>query len=158
MQDDGNIVDTSGALQARHRAVSEAFSAGLTPSAEATRRSVAELAANGERTPLLITFEDMARGLHFDAVDAVFILGMPDSPATYLHLAGRTGRQPVLEGTVVTICPGSSHEQLVGWGTRLGGIDFELLETEDDGADPVPDAGGISIERGSTSASTAAAA
>lgn len=158
VQDDGNIVDTSGALQARHRAVSEAFSAGLTPSAEATRRSVAELAANGERTPLLITFEDMARGLHFDAVDAVFILGMPDSPATYLHLAGRTGRQPVLEGTVVTICPGSSHEQLVGWGTRLGGIDFELLETEDDGADPAPDAGGISIERGSTSASTAAAA
>ena len=70
----------------------------------------------------------MARGLHFDAVDAVFILGMPDSPATYLHLAGRTGRQPVLKGTVVTICPGKAHEQLLGWSKRLGGIRFQHLE------------------------------
>ena len=77
----------------------------------------------------------MARGLHFDAVDAVFIVGMPDSPATYLHLAGRTGRQPVLEGTVVTICPGSSHEVLQGWSTRLGGIDIEQLELSERAVD-----------------------
>ena len=37
-------------------------------------RSVRGAAAEGGRTPLIITFEDMARGLHFDAVDAVFIL------------------------------------------------------------------------------------
>ena len=67
----------------------------------------------------------MARGLHFDAVDTVFILGIPDSPATYLHLAGRTGRYPVLEGQVVTLCPRAAHTQLTGWSTRLGGIQFE---------------------------------
>ena len=82
--------------------------------------------AGSEESPLLITFEDMARGLHFDAVDAVFILGMPDSPATYLHLAGRTGRAG-LDGTVVTLCPGRSHEQLVGWSRRLGDLEFEEL-------------------------------
>ena len=125
----GGAADPSGALQLRHRAVSAAFSATLDRGGEAggSSSSLADGARDGERTPLLITFEDMARGLHFDAVDAVFILGMPDSPATYLHLAGRTGRQPVLEGTVVTICPGQSHEQLLGWGTRLGGINFEKL-------------------------------
>ena len=60
-------------------------------------------------------------------VDVVIIVGMPDSPATYLHLAGRTGRQPVLEGTVVTICAGQSHEVLLGWRKRLGGIDIRPL-------------------------------
>lgn len=145
----GELTDTSGALQARHRAVSQVFSAGLQ-SGEAENggpaaagggmRSVREAAAEGGRTPLIITFEDMARGLHFDAVDAVFILGIPDSPATYLHLAGRTGRQPVLEGSVVTICPGKSHEQLLGWSTRLGGIKFEPLQLGDAGNDAAEDA------------------
>ena len=119
------VADTSAALQQRHHAVSKAFSAQLDSSS----------GSKDERAPLLVTFEDMARGLHFDAVDAVFIVGMPDSPATYLHLAGRTGRQPVLEGTVVTICPGSSHEVLQGWSTRLGGIDIEQLELSERAVD-----------------------
>jgi superfamily II DNA/RNA helicase len=90
-----------------------------------------------ERTPLLITFEDMARGLHFEAVETVFILGMPDSPATYLHLAGRTGRQG-RKGSVVTVCPGAAFEQLLSWSQRLGGIRFEELaadEVADEAAD-----------------------
>ena len=41
----------------------------------------------------------MARGLHFEGVEMVFILGLPDSPATYLHLAGRAS--PV---QVVALC------------------------------------------------------
>ena len=43
--------------------------------------------------------------------------------ATATAAAAKVG----LEGTVVTIVPGKAHEQLVGWGTRLGGIDIELL-------------------------------
>ena len=78
--------------------------------------------------PLIVTFEDMARGLHFQGVEMVFILGLPDSPATYLHLAGRTGRQPVLNGTVVTFCPGNSHVRLRSWSDRLGGVHFSSLE------------------------------
>jgi superfamily II DNA/RNA helicase len=141
------FLDTSGALQQRHRAVSAAFSANLPDEdhkggAEdaGTGAGGAIHGATGKRAPLLVTFEDMARGLHFDGVEAVFILGMPDSPATYLHLAGRTGRQPVLEGTVVTICPGKSHQQLAGWATRLGGIRFRELplgaEDEEGGGEP----------------------
>ena len=100
-------------------------------------------------------FEDMARGLHFDAVDAVFIVGMPDSPATYLHLAGRTGRQPVLEGTVVTICPGQSHEQLLGWRNRLGSIAIDPLPLGDGGESA---AGGVGakVEAGGAGAEAAA--
>ena len=124
------IVDTSSALQQRHRDISAAFSSRLDADGSAAPTSSGETG----RAPLLVTFEDMARGLHFDAVDAVFIVGMPDSPATYLHLAGRTGRQPVLEGTVVTICPGASHEQLLGWANRLGGIDIKALPVGDTGS------------------------
>ena len=72
----------------------------------------------------------MARGLHFDAVEAVFILGLPDSPATYLHLAGRTGRQPVLDGQVITLCPRGGHTQLLGWSERLGGVEFQELRLD----------------------------
>ena len=125
--------DTSSALQWRHRAVSAAFSARATGGFGGTAGAVGGATPSGdrgggidERTPLLITFEDMARGLHFEAVEAVFILGMPDSPATYLHLAGRTGRQG-RAGSVVTVCPGAAFEQLVGWSQRLGGIQFEEL-------------------------------
>jgi len=65
-------------------------------------RAVEWIAGDGDAAPLLITFEENARGIHFDAVEVVFIMGMPSNPSTYLHLAGRTGRQPVLDGTVVT--------------------------------------------------------
>ena len=86
-------------------------------------------------------FHDHVFGLHFDGVDAVFILGVPDSPSTYLHLAGRTGRQPVLTGTVVTICPGRAFRQLEGWSPRLGGIRFDELRLQgiDDAEAPADD-------------------
>ena len=126
--------DTSGALRLRHRAVSDAFTAQLTARRAADGSDSAGGGAAAAERPVLVTFEDMARGLHFDAVDAVFILGLPDSPATYLHLAGRTGRQPVLEGSVITISPGKSQEQLFSWSTQLGGIKFEPLAPADDGA------------------------
>ena len=58
---------------------------------------------------------------YIDIIPAVGILGLPDSPAMYLHLAGRTGRQPVLKGEVVIICPGKSHESLLGWANWLAG-------------------------------------
>ena len=42
--------------------------------------------------PCLVTFEGSARGLHFEGVDTVFVVGRPRSAASYLHLAGRVGR------------------------------------------------------------------
>ena len=137
-------VDTSSALLSRHRAISSAFSSRVSPGADGTGAAAASstvpsalVERRDERTPLLITFEDMARGLHFEAVETVFILGMPDSPATYLHLAGRTGRQG-RKGSVVTVCPGAAFEQLLSWSQRLGGIRFEELAA-DEAADEAAD-------------------
>lgn len=118
---------SSDRLRQRQRELAASFraSAGLhavdEPAADAGQPAEA---------PLVVTFEDMARGLHFDGVETVYILGLPDSPATYLHLAGRTGRQPVLSGTVVTLCPGNSHQQLTSWAQRLGGVEFERIELD----------------------------
>lgn len=139
--------DPSARLQRRHAAVAEVFAAKLQPSAGADASDVAgtprDATSGGVVTalgsdPLIVTFEDMARGLHFDGVENVFILGMPDSPATYLHLAGRTGRRggpagAVIDGTVVTICPSKGFVQLQGWAQRLGGIEFTELELPPDG-------------------------
>ena len=126
--------DPSAALLGRHSSVSAAFASRLRP-AEADAEGAAdaaaveaaaegaagvgeeeeeekeeeaeEAAAAAAAAPMLVTFEDMARGLHFAGVSHVFILGMPDSPATYLHLAGRCGRHGgtdggVVDGTVTT--------------------------------------------------------
>ena len=110
--------DPSAALLGRHTSVSEAFASRLRP-AEAGAEGAAETGAAEEAAegatggeeeqeeeveaaaPMLVTFEDMARGLHFAGVSHVFILGMPDSPATYLHLAGRCGRHGGTDGGVV---------------------------------------------------------
>ena len=105
----------------------------------------------GEGTPpLIVTVEDMARGLHFDGVKNVFILGMPDSPSTYLHLAGRTGRHggpagAVVDGTVVTICPANSFVQLQGWSQRLGGIEFDELVLDQEPAEAQADTPAASV-------------
>ena len=60
----------------------------------------------------------------------------------YLHLAGRTGRQG-RPGSVVTLCPGRSSEQLRSWGPRLGEVRFEELRgAEDDGLGELDEDGG----------------
>ncbi len=50
-----------------------------------------------------------ARGLHFDGVDYVFVVGRPTSAALYLHLAGRVGRAMLARDTAfnkeVEVCP-----------------------------------------------------
>ena len=125
--------DPSERLQQRHARVAAAFAAQLSVGeggGEGAAGDGGGAAGGGASAPLLVTFEDMARGLHFDAVEAVFILGLPDSPATYLHLAGRTGRQPVLDGQVITLCPRGGHTQLLGWSERLGGVEFQELRLD----------------------------
>ena len=48
---------------------------------------------------------DAARGLHFDAVDLVFLIGCASNAEQYLHLAGRAAHRPDggEAGDVVTI-------------------------------------------------------
>jgi hypothetical protein len=82
-----------------------------------------------EDTPaFLVTFEGSARGLHFEGVDVVFVVGRPASAASYLHLAGRVGRSSPSEngdvvvrpGTVVSICTKGSATELEKWTKQVG--------------------------------------
>ena len=92
-----------------------------------------------EPPPFLVTFEGSARGLHFDAVDVVFVLGRPASAASYLHLAGRVGRSSISDtdvggggvvirpGTVVSLCTKGAATELEKWTKQIGGTDLEEL-------------------------------
>lgn len=85
--------------------------------------------------PFLVTFEGSARGLHFDGVDAVFVVGRPSSAASYLHLAGRVGRSSadddgnivVRPGTVVSVCTKGSAGELEKWTKQIGGTELQEL-------------------------------
>eukprot|EP00613_Pedinella_sp_CCMP2098_P073211 CAMPEP_0171924172 /NCGR_PEP_ID=MMETSP0993-20121228/22729_1 /TAXON_ID=483369 /ORGANISM="non described non described, Strain CCMP2098" /LENGTH=675 /DNA_ID=CAMNT_0012562357 /DNA_START=74 /DNA_END=2101 /DNA_ORIENTATION=+ len=93
--------------------------------------------------PCLVTFEGTARGLHFDGVDAVFVIGRPSSVSSYLHIAGRVGRLSAelnansdrqmrsIPGTIVSVCTSGTARELEGWVEQIGGADFsELLLTD----------------------------
>lgn len=91
-----------------------------------------------EMLPYLVTFEGSARGLHFDAVDVVFIVGRPSSAASYLHLAGRVGRAArdgngnvvINPGLVVSFCTKGSANELAKWTQQVGGEILEEFEFE----------------------------
>lgn len=76
---------------------------------------------------LVVTDQAMTRGLHLDGIRYCFILGAPANMDTYLHLAGRTGRWPRVEGTVVTIAPHADIKKLRSWSTELG-VSFGALD------------------------------
>ena len=73
--------------------------------------------------------------MHFDGVDAVFVVGRPSSAASYLHLAGRVGRSCATEngdiairpGTVVSLCTKGSSKELTKWTKQIGGTDLVEL-------------------------------
>lgn len=89
---------------------------------------------NVEDPPVLVTFEGSARGLHFDGVDAVYVVGRPASAASYLHLAGRVGRSSaddgsvvIRPGTIVSLCTVGSAKELEKWTKQVGGNGLEEL-------------------------------
>ena len=89
-------------------------------------------ALSSDNRPVLVTFEDSARGLHFDGVDLVIAVGLPNSASSYLHVAGRTGRrlgEEVAEGTVVTVIHPKAVASLESWANQLGQVVFEELVT-----------------------------
>jgi hypothetical protein len=98
-----------------------------------------ELAENEVNLPqLLVTFEGSARGLHFDGVDIVFVVGRPTSAASYLHLAGRVGRSmandgttsgevEVRPGTIISFCSKGRVTELEKWTSQIGGTKLEPL-------------------------------
>ncbi|KAL3932294.1 MAG: hypothetical protein SGBAC_010918 [Bacillariaceae sp.] len=91
--------------------------------------------ADDDTAPFLVTFEGSARGLHLDAVDAVFIVGRPASASSYLHLAGRVGRASrgddgeivYVPGTVISLCTTGQAKELEKWTRQIGGTGVEEL-------------------------------
>jgi len=96
-----------------------------------------------ELPPVLVTFEGSARGLHFDGVDIVFVVGRPKSAASYLHLAGRVGRAmstagstvegaqagevEVRPGTIVSFCSKGRVGELEKWTSQVGATGLEEI-------------------------------
>ena len=114
--DPTKILDTAASAAASHADLSTRFSEALDP-------------------PCLVTFEGSARGLHFENVDMVFVVGRPSSASSYLHISGRVGRHSaangvgsVNPGTVVSICTAGTARELEGWIEQLGATDFSALE------------------------------
>jgi superfamily II DNA/RNA helicase len=91
---------------------------------------------------LLVTFEGSARGLHFDGVDVVFVVGRPTSAASYLHLSGRVGRSmaadsnsvtpseevEVRPGTIISFCSRGRVTELEKWTNQIGGTSLQELQ------------------------------
>ena len=112
---------------------------GLEPNVDETEVIIREhnnLEGADAPLPFLVTFEGSARGLHFDAVDAVFVVGRPASASSYLHLAGRVGRAVATAegdivncpGTVVSFCTKGQQTELEKWTKQLGGTGVVELE------------------------------
>lgn len=55
------------------------------------RRQVMDSFAKGD-LEFIVCSDLAARGIHFDSVDTVINIGLPDQPNDYLHRAGRCGR------------------------------------------------------------------
>eukprot|EP00438_Fugacium_kawagutii_P008951 Skav215547 [mRNA] locus=scaffold3091:105684:112572:- [translate_table: standard] len=76
--------------------------------------------------PVLIGFEGLGRGIHFDGVDTIYILGVPQKPKAYLHYAGRVGRLGQKAGRVVSIIPAAGEKVLNSWASKIGpGVQFQ---------------------------------
>ncbi|KAF9577323.1 hypothetical protein BGW38_007525, partial [Lunasporangiospora selenospora] len=60
------------------------------------------------RKGIFLAHESNARGLDLPKLSHVYIVGLPSSPSSYLHMAGRTGRMGE-RGQVVTILRDAGH-------------------------------------------------
>mmetsp|Transcript_15520 Transcript_15520/g.50869 ORF Transcript_15520/g.50869 Transcript_15520/m.50869 type:complete len:650 (+) Transcript_15520:144-2093(+) len=111
----------------------------------AAKLDVALGIASRDHPCLVLTDEAVARGLHLDGVDSVFIVGRPANADNYLHLAGRTGRlssgaadlDDLAPPTVITIADVNTLNLVRGWLAVLATTDLvELPITATETATP----------------------
>ena len=99
-------------------------------------RQVTRAGAVGESTGpensgyLLVTGEDTVRGLHFDKLDAVIVVGRTHGPDEYSHVCGRTGRAGA-SGACVNVVADVDTTKLASWESILR-VKFEMCATVDD--------------------------
>merc|ERR1719221_1357805 len=94
----------------------------------------------GEVTsPIIVGFEGASRGLHFDGIETVYMLGLPRKPEVYLHLAGRVGRLGQKNGKVVSVVPKRSAKVLEAWSGQIGpDVRFEREPIKRNLSAPIP--------------------
>lgn len=73
---------------------------------DTTRRGYSTEGDFYREAPIFVSAEESVRGLHLDAVQVVFILGLPKTASSYVHMAGRTGRLPHPYGKAVIVAHG----------------------------------------------------
>ena len=92
---------------------------------DAWRQMEARKKAGESTAPVLVGFEGLGRGIHFDGVETVYILGLPQKPHAYMHYAGRVGRLGQKAGKVVSIIPKAGQKVLKAWASKVGpGVKF----------------------------------
>jgi len=74
---------------------------------------------------LLVTGEDTIRGLHLDGLDLVIIVGRPQGPDEYTHIAGRTGRAGK-NGKVISVVSSGGAAHITSW-ERMLDVAFDTV-------------------------------
>ncbi|KAJ1912820.1 ssDNA endonuclease and repair protein rad10 [Mycoemilia scoparia] len=72
-----------------------------------------------QQQKVLVTTEQMARGIDIPNVSLVLVLDLPESIASYIHMAGRTGRFGREGGKVISIVPSGKRNRFEG---RMRGL------------------------------------
>ncbi|KEP61530.1 UNVERIFIED_CONTAM: DEAD/DEAH box helicase domain-containing protein [Hammondia hammondi] len=84
----------------------------------AGERATEERQTDDGRT-LLLTSMATARGLHFDNLDFIFLVGDIENAREYQHLAGRAGRRG-RPGKVVCVSDSATQKCISSWAKNLG--------------------------------------
>lgn len=125
-----DMVDHSSEIAERHRELNERTREGRpvehAVGSDAWQEMKTRKEAGETTSPILVGFEGAGRGLHFDGIETVYILGMLRKPQAYLHLAGRVGRLGQPAGKVISVLPVRAKKVLDSWRKLIGpGVQIE---------------------------------
>jgi hypothetical protein len=113
----------------KHRQVSGATGIGESYFREQSQKEDDDDADTQKPGYLYVTGEDTVRGLHLDGLDVVIVVGRPNGPDEYTHIAGRTGRAG-RPGKVINILSLEQTNAVNGWEKMLN-VEFQRLELDD---------------------------
>jgi superfamily II DNA/RNA helicase len=99
---------------------------GGTESLMEAHRQVSGASGGNNSEYLLVANENSVRGLHLDGLDLVIVLGRPNTPDEYVHIAGRTGRAGQ-SGKVLCVVGTGKAASLQAWESILG-IRFQAMD------------------------------
>ena len=125
-----NQMDNAMEIAERHQELNERTKRGMhkmIPMGSFDWHKMEQRKMQGECTaPVLVGYEGIGRGLHFDGIETVYVVGLPQKVKNYLHLAGRVGRLGQKAGKVVSILPKAGQKVLRAWQSKIGpGVRFE---------------------------------